>query len=637
LLTRHHLSQRDRSSLITNFCRVDVLRLACMPSPPEVSPHHPPLLHENLFPKVEEVMLRQAKQWSFSAFKMDRIARGRSLSILCTHIFHTEGLISHFHMDPVDVYSFFHLVERGYQSTNPYHNALHAADVAQATSVFCSQPRLRAHLTPLELLATFVAAVCHDLDHPGVNQKFLVSTGSHLAVLYDHVSVLENHHWRAAISCFVESGLSSCLSESQFSEFKDLVRALILATDISRQQEFLTHFQHFLDTGEINMAHFQYRHFVLQIAMKCADISNPCRPWQVSRLWSLRACEEFFRQGDRERELKLQHITPLCDRLNVTVAKVQVGFYSFIAEPLFKEWHRYLDSRLSAEMLEHLYRNKAAWEQEVVSEESVTAVSSSDIQSDSGDKKVYGEVKMSLGETQELTSLQRRLSLPVSDPLHRMFDVMTQPNCNPYRTTSHLRRNFSLNDRRRPYLLQGFHGRNSLKPSRGRKSRPTSSGFENSDPFRTGQTLQSCENIMSSDQSTVDIKSENLEQSEEFDKENKNVLMLVDKLSQRRGSAPSNLVLSDLRVAPQGISQRHQSSLTATHRRGSLPSELLTESLPKHLRCRLLCTSQVPLEGGLNNRPSLLRRRSMGTELLSLAGHSSKDISIVQKYLGRPF
>ena len=46
-----------------------------------------------------------------------------------------------------------------------------------------------------------------------------------------------------------------------------------------------------------------------------------CRPWSVSRLWSHRACEEFFLQGDRERELGLP-VTPAFDRFNITVAKV---------------------------------------------------------------------------------------------------------------------------------------------------------------------------------------------------------------------------------------------------------------------------------------------------------------------------
>lgn len=142
-------------------------------------------------------------------------------------------------MDPTDVLSFFRLVERGYHAGNPYHTALHAADVTQAMAVFCAQPRLAGSLSNLELLATLTAAVCHDLDHPGVNEKFLVSTGSHLAVLYDNVSVLENHHWRSAIACFVEAGLARYLTETQMSEFTDLVRLLVGTKYFTRPLKFL--------------------------------------------------------------------------------------------------------------------------------------------------------------------------------------------------------------------------------------------------------------------------------------------------------------------------------------------------------------------------------------------------------------
>lgn len=40
-------------------------------------------------------------------------------------------------------------------------------------------------MTPLETLISLVSAITHDLDHPGVNQKFLVETNNHLANLYE--------------------------------------------------------------------------------------------------------------------------------------------------------------------------------------------------------------------------------------------------------------------------------------------------------------------------------------------------------------------------------------------------------------------------------------------------------------------
>ena len=85
------------------------------------------------------------------------------------------------------------------------------------------------------------------------------------------------------------------------------------ATDILRQHEFLTRFKSYLDDGGIEMTSASQRHFVLQMALKCADISNPCRPWLQSKKWGEKVTEEFFQQGDFERENSLE-ITKLCDR-----------------------------------------------------------------------------------------------------------------------------------------------------------------------------------------------------------------------------------------------------------------------------------------------------------------------------------
>ena len=100
-----------------------------------------------------------------------------------------------------------------------------------------------------------------------------------------------------------------------------------------------------------------HRHFMLQIALKCADICNPCRPWEVSRAWSLQVSEEFYRQGDLERRLGLS-VTPLCDRYTSSVSKIQTGFFRFIAAPLFEEWHRFHATPLSWNMLNYLRSNK---------------------------------------------------------------------------------------------------------------------------------------------------------------------------------------------------------------------------------------------------------------------------------------
>ena len=43
----------------------------------------------------------------------------------------------------------------------------------------------------------------------------------------------------------------------------------------------------------------------VQMALKCADISNQTQLWDLCQNWSLRIMEEFFKQGDTERGLQL--------------------------------------------------------------------------------------------------------------------------------------------------------------------------------------------------------------------------------------------------------------------------------------------------------------------------------------------
>lgn len=177
------------------------------------------------------------------------------------------------------------------------------------------------------------------------------------------------------MGCLLESGILDALDRSSFIELQNQIKSLILATDIARQQEFLFAFQVFifnylpetfltffklkeyLKNDSLDLKQKNHRHFMLQIALKCADISNPCRPWEISRAWSVQVTEEFYRQGDLERELGLS-VTPLCDRFKSSMSKIQIGFFQFIAAPLFEEWHRFHDTRLSGCMLGYLRSNE---------------------------------------------------------------------------------------------------------------------------------------------------------------------------------------------------------------------------------------------------------------------------------------
>lgn len=88
--------------------------------------------------------------------------------------------------------------------------------------------------------------------------------------------------------------------------------------------------------------------FIFQIALKCADISNPCRPWSVCKSWSERVCTEFFRQGDLERALQL-NISPLCNRFSDSIPAIQTGKLNNI-NILFSARHHFQTSCLDTVM-----------------------------------------------------------------------------------------------------------------------------------------------------------------------------------------------------------------------------------------------------------------------------------------------
>ena len=63
---------------------------------------------------------------------------------------------------------------------------------------------------------------------------------------------------------------------------------------------------------------------VLSLFLHMADISHPGKKWEIHEKWTSRLIEEFFMQGDKEKELNLP-CSPLCDRNTTAIPESQVG------------------------------------------------------------------------------------------------------------------------------------------------------------------------------------------------------------------------------------------------------------------------------------------------------------------------
>jgi hypothetical protein len=181
-----------------------------------------------------------------------------------------------------------------------YHNFRHVVDVLQACfhslcsigalppypySSVKSKPircPLSTLISPFDALTLLVAAIGHDVGHPGVNNAFLVVLNSPLAQLYNDQSVLESFHC-AAYSQILRRHWPACFEDTAM---RKLMINDILATDMGvhfkymaemgNLQEKYTHNDGRLDGWSVKVQE-GYRDLLCGLLIKCADISNVVR------------------------------------------------------------------------------------------------------------------------------------------------------------------------------------------------------------------------------------------------------------------------------------------------------------------------------------------------------------------------
>uniref|UniRef100_A0A8C1XJP1 Phosphodiesterase n=1 Tax=Cyprinus carpio TaxID=7962 RepID=A0A8C1XJP1_CYPCA len=289
--------------------------------------------------------LNDLNKWGLNIFHVAEYSNSRPLSCIMFAIFQERDLLKTFRI-PVDTFiTYVMTLEDHYHANVAYHNSLHAADVTQSTHVLLSTPALDAVFTDLEILAALFAAAIHDVDHPGVSNQFLINTNSELALMYNDESVLENHHLAVGFKLLHEENcdIFQNLTKRQRQSLRKLVIDMVLATDMSKHMSLLADLKTMVETkkvtssGVLMLDHYNDRIQVLRNMVHCADLSNPTKPLAVYRQWTERIMEEFFRQGDKERERGME-ISPMCDKHTASVEKSQVGFIDYIVHPLWETW-----------------------------------------------------------------------------------------------------------------------------------------------------------------------------------------------------------------------------------------------------------------------------------------------------------
>ncbi|KAI8980457.1 hypothetical protein BDB01DRAFT_851745 [Pilobolus umbonatus] len=233
----------------------------------------------------------------------------------------------------------------------PYHTFYHAADIVTILYYLCQDNSVNSHLCKKDRSLLMVAALCHDMGHPGFTNSFQINTRTELGLRYQGKSILESYSVDLTIQL---------LKKNHMKVPVHVLEDLILWTDMAYHSD--------LEQQAIKLASTwntvnndtilkEERNCLCRILLHAADISNMARPWLISKQWSDLIVQEFFTQGDAEKSRQLM-ISPGMDREHCSQKDISLNFAKVI-HPYFEVLSTFIPK--SCVLLDYLTLNQIYW------------------------------------------------------------------------------------------------------------------------------------------------------------------------------------------------------------------------------------------------------------------------------------
>ncbi|XP_029391452.1 high affinity cAMP-specific and IBMX-insensitive 3',5'-cyclic phosphodiesterase 8A [Mus pahari] len=335
-----------------------------------------PISLHDIPPRIA-LAIENEEEWDFDIFELEVATQNRPLIYLGLKTFARFGMCEFLQCSEATLRSWFQMIESNYHASNPYHNSTHAADVLHATAYFLSRNKIKETLDRIDEVAALIAATVHDVDHPGRTNSFLCNAGNQLAVLYNDAAVLESHHVALAFQLTLENDQCNIFKQMERNDYRTLRQSIIdmvLATEMTKHFEHVNKFinsinkplaaQEREETGrslediKALLKTPESRALIKRMMIKCADVSNPCRPLEHCIEWAARISEEYFSQTDEEKQLDLPVVMPVFDRNTCSIPKSQISFIDYFITDMFDAWDAFVDL---PNLMQHLDDNFRYW------------------------------------------------------------------------------------------------------------------------------------------------------------------------------------------------------------------------------------------------------------------------------------
>lgn len=228
-------------------------------------------------------------------------------------------------------------------------------------------------LHELDMCALFISCIAHDFKHPGYTNGLLININNPLAIRYNDISVLENHHISQTFKLISSNKRVNIFSQLTYEDYKAIRKRMIgmvIATDMKYHFKQFGYLKDAIKKYDITKGKnrkmvleeaespFIIQQDLLEIMVHACDISNPTKTFDLYSFWSTQVVEEFWRQGDKEKQLNLK-VSMNCDRTTTTKAQCQIGFIEGIISPFFMSFVE-IFPELSF-LIENMKKNKAIY------------------------------------------------------------------------------------------------------------------------------------------------------------------------------------------------------------------------------------------------------------------------------------
>lgn len=289
-------------------------------------------------------LLEHVGDWNFNILTLIQCTH-EPLTEVGTYVFSTLEFNEAFSIPRKVTKKFLSKVESCYHDTNYYHNSLHAADV-MCSVVFLVHKGLQLcySLLEIDIFALIVAALAHDIGHPGLNNAYLIATSDPLAIQYNDQSVLENMHCTTLFRILQRSdcNILANLSKGDQQAFRKVVIKTILATDLQKHFEMVRSFRAKMEeTERPSLDDEKFRLSALELCVKCADLGHGAKKLELHKQWSGLITKEFYAQGELEEKLGLP-VSSMNSRTQNILSSSQQGFLNVLVKPLFEVWEDFV-------------------------------------------------------------------------------------------------------------------------------------------------------------------------------------------------------------------------------------------------------------------------------------------------------